>query len=279
MSTTAPAPALDLDAPRPVAPQYGLLSVPGVLAAEERGRWLAGVNTYGYPNADSWTWDPCSTGTFRVKSAESEVGTERFDSFGIGMSFACSAHGLPRDYVDRLRAAFDAKLSFMVERAVSQGSEVDSNGFLGDANVTLPAGGAAVTPAVGLAWLENAIGLTGLRGIIHAPSPVVSAWGYDDLRVAGDHLETANGTYVAAGGGYIGATATGGSAPASGQSWVFATTGLEVRMTETMILDEDIANSLDRSVNDVEIRAERYALATWDPDVLQAAVLIDWTPA
>ena len=81
MSVTAIGPAAILDVPRPVAPPYGLLSVPGVLAAETRGRWLNGVNTFGFPVQDTWTWDPCSTGTFRVKSEESEVSTERFDAF------------------------------------------------------------------------------------------------------------------------------------------------------------------------------------------------------
>ena len=67
MSVTAIGPAFTLDAPRPVAPPYGLLSVPGVLADDERERWLNGVNMFGFPTQDTWTWDPCSAGTFRVK--------------------------------------------------------------------------------------------------------------------------------------------------------------------------------------------------------------------
>ena len=39
----------------------------------------------------------------------------------------------------------------------------------------------------------------------------------------------------------------------------------------------DITEVLDRSNNDVTFRAERYVLVEWDT-VLQAAVLVDWTP-
>lgn len=279
MSVTAVGLTSTLDAARPVAPAYGLLSVPGVLSPEERGRWLNGVNLYGYPHGDTWTWDPCSAGTFRLKSAESEVNSERFDPFGIGMSFVCSTLGLSDDWDDRLRAAFDARLSFMVERAVSQGSDVTSNGWLGDTNMTdvTPTPGTPVSPAVGLRALENAIGQTGLRGIIHAASPVVAAWGFEKLRVVGDHLETANGNFVAAGGGYIGADPASGDTPEDEEAWVFATTGLEVRRSVTEI--PDLPSSLDRSINEVVARAEATVLATWDHEVLQAGVLVDWATA
>jgi hypothetical protein len=253
-----------------------LLSVPGVLSSEQRGRWLNGVNMYGFPHADPWTWDPCSDGTFRVKPAESDVTTEPFDPFGVGMTFLCSRLGLTEDYRGRLEAAFNARISFIVEQAVSQGSDVSSNPSLGDTNLDI-LGGGAVTPAVALSFLEEAIGSTGLRGIIHAASPVVSAWGFEKVRVDGDHLVSPNGNYVAAGGGYIGADPASGSTPAAGQSWVFATTGLEVRMTEPTIPGNE-SETLDRSLNDVEVYVESTVLATWDHEVLQAGVLVDWTP-
>jgi hypothetical protein len=265
-----------LDAPRPVAQRYGLLSVPGVLPEERRLRWANGVNTFGFPTQMPWTWDPCSEGTFRVKSEESDISSERFDPFGIGLTVTCSRLGAPADLRDRLRAAFDATLSWAVERAVSQGSEVTSNGSLGDTNLTI-LGGGAVTPDVGLSWLENSIGEKGVRGIIHAPSPVVSAWGFEKVRVEGDHLVSPNGNFVAAGGGYIGADPAAGTSPAAGQSWAFATAGLEVRLTEPTIVGNE-AESLDRALNDLVFRVESTALATWDAEVVQAGVLIDWTP-
>lgn len=275
MSVTAIGPASILDVPRPVAPPYGLLSVPGVLAAETRGRWLNGVNTFGFPVQDTWTWDPCSTGTFRVKSEESEVSTERFDAFGVGASIACGTLGLPDDFLARLEASFDAVLSKAVEKAVSQGSEVTTNPTLGDTNMTVLNSGTAVTPEEGLAWLENA--LPGVRGIIHAVPAVVSRWGFEKLKTDGEAIYTPNGNYVAAGAGYIGAQPSGQSEPGDTEAWTFVTAGLEVRLSDRQVLSPEIAESLDRSTNDVVYRVEEFALATWDSALVQAGVLIDWS--
>lgn len=277
MSTTAVGVTSILDAPAPVAAPYGLLTIPGVLQSGI-GRWGNGVNTFGFPTQEPWTWDPCSEGTFRVKDEESEMNTERFDPFGVGLTLTCSRLGAPADLSDRLQRALRAKLSFGVEKAVSQGSAVGDH-FLGDTDLDILASGAVVAAQAALSYLENAIGATGLRGIIHADPATVAAWGYDRIRVVGDHLETINGNFVAAGGGYIGADPASGSTPAAGQSWAFATAGLEVRITEPHLISGNESEVLDRSINDLVYHSESYVLATWDHEELQAGVLVDWTPA
>lgn len=276
MSTTAVGITSILDAPPPVAPPFGLLSVPGVLQSD-LGRWRNGVNMFGFPTQEPWTWDPCSEGTFRVKSEESLISSGRFDPFGVGLTLTCSRVGAPDDLSERLERALRAILSFGVEKAISSGSEVTSNPSLGDTNLTI-LGGGAVTPDAGLSWLEQAIGEKGVRGIVHAPPAVLSAWGFDKVRVVGDHLETVNGNFVAAGGGYIGADPAAGTSPAAGQSWAFATAGLEVRLTEPGLITGKESEVLDRALNDLVYHSESYALATWDAEAVQAGVLIDWTP-
>jgi hypothetical protein len=278
VSSTAVGITSILDAPPLVAPRYGLLSVPGV-EQEGPGRWQNGVNTFGEPAQEPWTWDPCSTGTFRVKPEESLIGTERFDPFGVGLTVTCSRLGAPADLSDRLERALRAKLSFAIERAISRANVVTSNGWLGDTNMDALASGGAVTPDVGLSYLENAIGAEGVHGIIHADPATVAAWGFDKVRVVGDHLETVNGTFVASGGGYIGSDPASGSTPAEGQSWAYATAGLEVRLTDPNLITGDESEVLDRALNDLVYHSESYVLATWDHEVLQAGVLIDWTPA
>jgi hypothetical protein len=52
---------------------------------------------------------------------------------------------------------------------------------------------------------------------------------------------------------------------------------VEVFLSETQLVGEDINGTLDTSLNDVTFRAERYGISEWDTE-LQAAVLIDWTP-
>lgn len=276
MSVTAVGPALDIDGPLPVAPPYSLLSIPGVLL-EDGDRWMNGVNVYGYPEETPLTWEPCATGTFREKAEGGGTPQPRFDAFGMYVPITCSAGymGDWRDFASRAEVVLQATQSFGVEEALSQGVSMSLNPFLGDANLTV-LGGAAVTPTAGLAFLEEAIGETGRMGIIHATPAVVASWGFNLLET-GDALRTANGTLVAAGGGYIGADPVGGSSPAVGQSWAFATGPVQVRLSDLQLVGDDINGTLDTSINDVTFRAEKYALAVWDT-ALQAGVLIDWSP-
>lgn len=275
MSITAVGPATTLDGPLPVEPPYSLLNVPGVLVDSGDERYLNGVNLWGYPADTPSTWEPCSDGTFRVKSEESDQPQARFDPFAAYIPIACSALGMPSGFAQRAEVVLDATLSFAVEDALANGIIGSTNPFFGDGNVTI-LGGGAVTPEVGLRWLERAIGQTARRGLIHAPPEIVAAWEFEALET-GAELRTPNGTPVAAGGGYIDAFPVSAGAPASGTAYAWATGPVEVRLAPFQLIPEDISEALDRSVNDVVYRAERYVLATWD-GALQAAVLIDWTP-
>lgn len=278
MSVTAVGPALDIDGPLPVAPRYRLLDIPGVIKDPGEGRWMNGVNVDGYPIEVPSLWEPCSSGTFRVKEEGDVTPQPRFDAFGLYVPITCSAisfGGNWEQFADRARVVLEATESWGIEQALSNGVPGSSNPFFGDTNLTV-LGGGAVTPAVGLSWLEEAIGGTGRLGFIHAPPAVVSAWGFDKLET-GDVLYTVNGTPVAVGGGYSGVDPVDETSPAAGQSYAFATGPVEVRFSEVHLMAEDINGTLDTSNNDVTFRAERFALATWDT-ALQAAVLIDWSP-
>lgn len=277
MSVTAVGPALDIDGPLPVKPPHSLLSIPGVLLGDG-DRWMNGVNVYGYPEEVPATWEPCATGTFRTKEEGGETPQPRFDAFGMYVPITCSAGymGDWRDFADRAATVLEATESFGVEEALSQGVSMSLNPFFGDANLDI-LGGGAVTPTVGLSFLEDAIGATGRMGIIHATPSVVSTWGFNLLEERDGALRTANGTPVAAGGGYIGADPVSGGTPAVGQSWAFATGPVQVRLSEMLLVGDDINGTLDTSNNDVTFRAEKYALAVWD-GALQAGVLIDWSP-
>src|SRR6185369_15894609 len=90
MSITAVGPALDLDGPLPVAPEYSLLDIPGV-RRDGDGRWENGVNVYGYPDEVPQLWEPCATGTFRTKADGDGEPQARFDSVGLYLPITCSA--------------------------------------------------------------------------------------------------------------------------------------------------------------------------------------------
>jgi hypothetical protein len=279
MSTfTAIGPALDLDGPLPVAPEYRLLAMPGVMQGVA-GRELNGVNVWGYPEDTPSLWEPCSTGTFRVKGEDSDWQQPRFDGLVAYFPISCSSITAdPEVFAARAELVLDATISFAVEQALAQGVVGSTNPFFGDTNLA-QLGGGAVLPQAGLNYLENAIGATGRQGMIHASPGTVSAWNFVNLVTDNGegYIETANGTPVVSGGGYINTDPSGktGSDPSVGQEWAFATGPVKVYMADSPELE--VSEYLDRSDNTIIYRAERYFLAVFDTS-LQSGVLVDWTP-
>src|SRR5262249_55207512 len=156
-------PRLDLDGPRPVAPPHSLLNTPGVVVEHNPGRWLNGVNMRAYPEDVPFLWEPCSEGTFRVKDAGETGRITTFDAFVCYIPITCSSLGVYTMLQEQAEAVLAASYSFAVEEALARGITGSSNPYFGDSNLDI-LGGGAVTPAVGLSYLENAIGATGRQG-------------------------------------------------------------------------------------------------------------------
>jgi hypothetical protein len=281
MSTTM-GPPLALDGPLPVAPSRGLLATATIVPSGS-DRFGVGGAIWPYPPGLPTTWDACSTGTFRTKADGEGWELPVFSAFTAYLPITCStltAHS--PGFEDRVRLAFAAKESYAVAYELARGHANPLNPFLTDANLVILAGGSAVTPDVGLSYLEDAIGATGITGMIHTTPAVGAAingsGGYGiDLR-SGALLTTANGTPVALDGGYIGASPSLHAPLTAGQGWAFATGPVQIRRNgDIEVVPGEIREATDRSINEVTFRAERDYLVTWDTE-LQAGVLIDWTP-
>lgn len=281
MSTfTAVGPALDVDGPLPVAPSQSLLNTPGIVVAEDATRVLNGVNAWMYPTGCSELWEPCSDGTFRVKNDESTQLVPRFDSFVVYKSITCSTIGFDnaalQDLARRAEVVLNATLSAGVERALAEGVAGSSNPFFGDANVQVLNSGTAVSPRVGVSFLEDAIGVNCRQGLLHL-TPAVVAGLPAPLR-EGPTLATANGTPIVSGMGYQGIDTDDLSTPDTTEDWVFATTGVKVYLGPVSMTTPK--ESVERSDNIVTFRAEKYVLAVWDgiddAELAAAAVLVDW---
>ena len=285
MSTTTYGPPVFLDGPLPVAPPGSLLEIPGVVVSTGDTRWMNGASVWAYPTEEPQSWDPCYTGTFRTKAEGDGSLTATFGAYVAYIPITCSAITVGEkfdEFRDRAEKAMDAVMSYAVEQALSQGIALSSNPFFSDANVTILGAGAPLTPMVALSYLEDAIGATGRQGMIHATPGTATQW-FDQDRIdrlvpTADNtpsLSTVMGTPVAAGGGYLGAQPSGGAAPAAGQAWAFATGPVNVRLASMELIP--IEDVLERELNDITYRAERFYLATWDT-ALQAAALVDWSP-
>ena len=288
MSTfTAIGPALDLDGPLPIEPEHSLLNtrirtadggLASVVVERDATRVLNGVNVWGYPTGCSDLWEPCSDGTFRTKTEESEQPSPRFDSYVVYKPIMCSSIGLsnPDELNDRISRVLDATVSAGVETAVAAGVEGSSNPFIGDVNVSdlTPTPGTAVSAGVALSILENAIGATCRDGMIGAtPATIAALQAFPIGGEADRRLVTANGTPVYSADGLIGLDTPFIGTPVGTEDWMIAHGPIQVYMGPTVTFNT--RSSLDRSDNTLVFRAERYVLHIWDT-ALQAAVLVDW---
>src|SRR6187455_577746 len=150
---TAVGPALNLDGPLPVEPEYSLLNTLRALSqaaegprplsiVESNDRVFNGVNLWGYPVDTPSLWEPCSAGTYRDKESESDWDQPRFDGLIAYFPITCSTiTASPETFARRVEAALDAKLSFAVEEALAKGVTGSTNPFLADTNLTQLGGG------------------------------------------------------------------------------------------------------------------------------------------
>jgi hypothetical protein len=271
MSTTFGPPVI-LNGPLPAPLPFGLFSA-ATIVGEPDERWGNGAVVRMYPCKVPNVWDPCSTGSDRVKSESDQAGSAPlFTAFVVYLDDQCRGGGTSEDLDERMRAAFAASEQWAVEQELATGGMMPSNPYLGDAdaNILGPA-----DPVEALALLERAIGQGGKSGIIHADRQTATAWAaHSLLRVNGDKLFTMLGTPVAAGAGYDGADPASGDTATAGQGWAFGTGGVEIRRSEIEILPGSISEALDRAQNLVKFKAERDYLVTWDTCV-HAAVLVD----
>jgi len=276
------APPIVLAGPLPAPLPFGLFSA-ATLVGEPNERWGNGARINPYPTIEHLAiFDPCSTGTFRVKNdgedeANSRLADGLFQAFTVYLTDLCTSRGIGTDAeLDRrARVAFQAVEQWAVEHEFAFGTDMPSNPYLTDSDYfDIDVGAKGKLEA--LALLEGAIGDTGKAGIIHTDRPTASAWSsIGALRVVGDKLLTYLGTPVAAGGGYRGMIPDGNAALGEDEGWAIATGPVEIRRSDEIeMLPGTLAEALDREHNLVTYRAEREYLVDWDLQ-LQAAILVD----
>lgn len=116
----------------------------------------------------------------------------------------------------------------------------------------------AVGPIAAIALLEEALGATSGCGIIHVPSRLAPFLDYYRLlEKDGDGLYTPEGYPVSLGRGYA-SFGPGGTPPVDGEKWIYATGPILMAKSNMIQVPENIAEGVNRSINDVEVRAERF---------------------
>lgn len=271
-------PVFFVDGPPPVPPRYRLLDTANIVA-EPDNHWLLGARVWPYSADIPEGWDPCSTGTFRVKPEGGAVDNPEFGMFAVVVGETCSSFTVhdQASFERRATAVFAARESFAVEAELATGNALsDAFPYLTD-NPTLLNGGAATVPGEALSFLEDAVGATGSGGVLHVTPGVATAWTELDVHDENGVLTTTVGNRVVVSGAYIGVKPDNSpGALAAGQSWAFATGPIDVRRGSVDLVPGDISEALDRSINEITYRVERPYLLTWDPSFL-VAIKIDWT--
>ncbi len=275
-------PAAVLSAPLPVPRRFTLLDAATVVL--ETGRFPSSATIEDYPQGDVDVQIAGVTGSLGVKAINATIDFEDVKAFTAYLAVECTTVNAKRpEFRTRLQAAFRALEATAVERMLVDADGTLETPYLTDGNMETLASGSGVSVVEGIALLENAIALVG-NGMIHVTPGIASAMAAetDVVRRSPGVLETALGTVIVVGAGYIGAYPMGGSAPSAGEEWAFASGFVEVHRDEDQILAPTIGQSMNRETNDVTYIAERNYLLAWvgrqsdsDPNHVQAGVLID----
>jgi hypothetical protein len=270
-----------IDGPIPEPPLFRLLDVAEVVEPDDP-HWRNGVQMWGYPPSIPVLWESCAqNGTF-LKNDGDAAPLPEFPGFTNYLSITCTAAGIdwtdPASWKERGLRAFNAVESYALEKEISQGLMAPLSPHFDDANLSILGGGTAKKPQVGLSYLEDAIGATARRGMIHGTPGTVTAWGKEFLVFRQDgELITPVGSRVATGDGYIGGDPAGGSSPTTGQAWAYATGRIKIIRDKAPRFNPDnFSQALNRAQNIITFEVERDYVVGWDTE-LQAGVLIDWT--
>lgn len=278
-------PLLRRDGPAPAVRNNTLLQVAakmGLLVTDDDDHWMNGIALQSYPSDAAHGFDPCSSGTDKLKVEGLPIKLPEFGAVEIYFAETCTARVVgPEEqwFLNRATAALNGAEESAVENVLATGGAVPNNPHLTDANLLQLNGGVATDPVEGLALLEEQIGGTKKGGVLHAAPATVTYWArYRCVQepTRQGELYTLAGTPVVCGYGYIGAQPDGTLAALTAtEDWAFATGPVKIwREPQITIYPGTYREALDRHTNKLTYRAERPYVVTWDGN-LQAGVLID----
>ena len=222
---------------------------------------------------------------------QSEARYLNYVPFFIDVEDFASTFGiLGQDRFDRVKQELDAVTQKAVElefwdgpaaRAlVSTGPDVEEVGsgnmYMSKAGLsTVPVAG-AFAPHISLMYLEQAISESpvGENGVIHMTRDIASNLGSRLIYRKGDDehpgsVMTRLGTQVVIGSGYsgngpIGAT---GAAASVTNKWMYATGVVDVHLGKVEVVNEDLGQGVDATINNMRIKAYRPAAVYSDPSM------------
>lgn len=240
----------------------------------DSARWFPGVAYQPEAAVGGGGFDPCESVALDDLDRPDDVA---WDAFGIFIGETCSTFGNTdlAALESRVLRRLTVQTPHLVEQVFSTLILQDASDFtddhpnvpLYDATATdLTGTGTPVGLVTGFRLLQTALAdlIGSAQGFIHAPiglAPFLEFYGL--VYVDGNQLRTRLTDHVVVlGTGYAGLSPDQ-TEPDDGVMWVYATSPVEVRLGEIEVRGVE-PSGIDRSVNDIEVRATRPVLAHWD---------------
>jgi hypothetical protein len=253
----------------------------------DTAHWRNGVQVWGYPPDVPLTFNPCSTGTDRIKAEGGVIPIGEFGAYTVYVAETCTARSIGGNDMQaafraRALATLQATESYAVELEFGSGVAFPLNPHLTDVNLDILGSGAALSPVIAIGLLENAIAATGRTGVIHVDPATAEALAASHLIFESGtpggpsaQLWTYRGTRIVVGDGYVGLIPESeGTILVDSTAWMFATGPVVFERSEPFYIPDDVSQALDRENNTITYRVERDFVAAWDTE-LQAGVLVD----
>lgn len=247
--------------------------VAAVKVAESR-RWENGATWRplgGCAQAD--TWAQCSG---VLKLVDPTAPLVEVVPFTVYAGFTCSTWALAEEErIAHAEIRLSARESQAIEEEMWKGSLAQANAWpnpflAGPATTKLTAGASTSPYPYALGNLQDALAEclgSDLAGVIHAPRSTVTLWQSLHMvsRGTDGRIRDLYGNLIVAGGGYDGSSPSGVIDATGKTAWAYATGPVKVITGPVYITPDDTAEAVDRSTNDITWRAERTAIAAYDP--------------
>lgn len=272
-------------APELTPASCGLLSVASVMehtGSEYDERWVRGFD---------YEFDTLPTVRLLTTNDETVTGGTLYDGtkstryltyipFFVETEDFRSTFDLPgEDRFKRVKKQLEAATQKAVEVELWDGKAAlgdgNANLFLSKASAATEAANGAYNPVIALMYLEQKISdsPTGENAMIHMTRDVASYLGssilHKETNELGPHLITRLGTRVVIGSGYSGKGPIGatGAAASATNKWMYATGRVHVHLGKIEVVNENLGQGVDATINDMRIKAYRPAAVTFDPSI------------
>ena len=279
-----PAPELE---PAP----FGLLSVARVMkhtAREYDERWVRGFS-YEFDSQMTLsllTLEDVEATDGEIYNAEGDIRFREYVPFGIEVEdfrsiFSITGEDRLRRVLTQLEAATQKAVEFELWSGAAAQEATNSNAYLRkEGAASLVNGTSAASAARALAYLEGALAdsPSGAGGVIHVTRDVASLLGSEHLYRSDDTLTTMLGTPVVVGSGYSGdgPINVSNTTATLTNKWMYGTGPVDVHLGKPELMNENLAQGADVTINDMRIKAVRPAAAYFDPSC-HFAVRVDLT--